>query len=102
MPRKCTENVAKIHKALIALAGTAKKFEATHGELPGVWSRGMAEIIEDTPELIDIGGNINPGGDKNSMDLTCANSEEEPTLYTTYSINLNSHLIEVYQFGLRR
>jgi hypothetical protein len=96
VPRECNGSDVEIRKSLAALAVTAKKYKAENGALPGVWSEGMANIILDTPELVDISGNITPGTDGNSMNLMC--SDIRLNIHKTYSINLTSNVITTSQF----
>lgn len=92
-PKECIGTEAEIHEALVALAISAKEFEAEIGELPNVWSKGVSEIIEKTPEIEKIGGNVNPGFDGNSFELVCSNFKDNS--HTTFSINLTTYAINV-------
>jgi hypothetical protein len=94
--RECNGSDVEIRKSLVALAVSAKKYKVENGSLPGVWSEGMSKIISDTPEIVDISGNINPGADGNSMDLMC--SDIKLNQHKMYSINLTSHVITINQF----
>jgi hypothetical protein len=96
VPKECNGSDAEIRKSVAALAVTAKKYKAENGALPGVWSEGMANIISDTPELVDVSGNISPGADGDSLDLMC--SDIKLNLHKTYSINLTSNVITTSQF----
>ncbi|MEP1868475.1 MAG: hypothetical protein ABJJ44_02975 [Paraglaciecola sp.] len=84
----CIADQSKIDSALIQLAETTKLHIAKNKEFPGIWSHALAAIIEDTPKIIDVGGNVNPLKNDNSMQLECFNFKTQT--YTFYTINLES------------
>jgi hypothetical protein len=96
VPRECNGSDIEIRKSLTALAVSAIKYKAENGAILGTWSEGLAKIISDTPELLGISGNINPGADGDSLNLMC--SDIKSNLHKTYSINLTSNVITITQF----
>ncbi|MCC2616855.1 hypothetical protein LJ739_11435 [Aestuariibacter halophilus] len=91
VPRPCQASEEELHLTLVALASTARQYVAKEGALPGMWSAGMGQIIESTNEMKDVGGNVNPGGDRNSLELMC--SDIESGVHTIYSIDLTTQAI---------
>jgi hypothetical protein len=96
-PQQCIADQNRIDLALIQLAEKTKLHIAKNSQFPGVWSHELAAIIQDTPKIIEVGGNVNPLKDDNSMQLVCFDFETKS--YTFYAINLESLSISSSTLG---
>ncbi|WP_460314990.1 hypothetical protein, partial [Aliiglaciecola aliphaticivorans] len=97
VPRECSKDESIIIKGLSELAENAKVYIKENGELPGVWSHGVSQIISASPTAIKVGGNIDPGEDGKSMTLTC--SDLKTKIDSVYSINIYSLIITKSENG---
>lgn len=86
VPRECKGDYSIIKDALVELAGSANVYVKKHGELPGVWSDGIYQIVSSSPKSLAIGGNIDPSSDGESIRLTC--SDLKANVHTIYSVNI--------------